>query len=115
MAVVATAISDVRNELQNYRLDCIYNMDETGLFYKFLYRKAHLIYAKNYKTVPGTKSMSAKDRITAYVCTNADSTEKLPMAVLKKSQNPRCSHLGPYQVSSFTEKNARSRTPMFKR
>lgn len=59
--------------------------------------------------------MGAKDRITAYVCTSADGSQKLPMAIIGKSKNPRCFRLGPSQVPYFSQRSAWSDTATFMR
>lgn len=73
--------------LQHVLRDCdpedIYNLDETGLFYR---------YGPNYtlatKTVSGTKT--SKDRITVALAANAIGTTKIKPFVITKVQRPIC-------------------------
>ncbi len=58
--------------------------------------------------------MSSKDRITAYVCTNADGSKKVPLAIIGKSKNPRCFRLGLPPVHYFSNKTAWSNSETFK-
>ena len=59
--------------------------------------------------------MKAKDRITAYVCTNASGTLKLPMAVIGTAKTSRCFKLKSPFLPYFHQKNAWSETQTFKR
>jgi hypothetical protein len=40
--------------------------------------------------IQSASSTLSKDRLTALVCANMSGTDKLPMFVIGKSQNPRC-------------------------
>ena len=59
--------------------------------------------------------MKVKDRITAYVGTNADRTCKLPMAIIGTPMNPRCLRLGKPPVPYFSQRNAWSESVTFKK
>lgn len=115
VAKVARSIAEIRKRLEEYDIDCIFNVDETGLFYKLLPRRTYVMDVENRRSVRGTKNMGAKDRITAYVCTNADGSEKLEMAIIGKSQNPRCFRLEAPRVPYLSQKNAWSDTATFKK
>lgn len=67
------------------------------------------------KLVRGTKSMEAKYIVTAYVCTNADGSKKLPLALIRKFQNSRCFRLGQSAVPYFNHENAWYDIAPFKR
>lgn len=69
-------------------------MDETALFYKLLSRGTYVSRSESKKVVSGTKIMKVKDRVSANVCTNADETTKLPIAIIGKPQGPFCFRLG---------------------
>lgn len=114
-AQVADKMSELKAKLRSYDVDCIYNVDETGLFYKLLPRRTYITEEENRKTIRGTKAMKSKDRITAYVCTNGDGSRKLPMAIIGKAKNPRCFRLGQPPVPYFSQKNSWSDTLTFKR
>ena len=75
--------------IKEYNSDEVYNMDETGLFYKVL---PNCSYAKveNARAARGTKFMKAKDRVTLYVATNATGTNLVPLSIIGKSAKPRC-------------------------
>lgn len=58
-------------EEQNFEPDNIFNMDETGLFYRAMPARTYLAADESRKTVRGTKSLKAKDRVTVLCCVNA--------------------------------------------
>lgn len=113
--VVASAIFELRVEPVESTLESIYNMDETDICFKLMPRKTYIVEAKNYRTVHGSKIIGAKNRITAYVCTNADCSKKLSMGIIGKSNIPRWFSLVPRHMPYFSQKNAWSNTSTFKR
>ena len=72
----------------NVRPECIWNADQTGLFYQKLPNRIYVDKAqkKNYK---GTKQMKDKSRITVMVCTAADGS-KSPLSIVGKAKKPTC-------------------------
>jgi len=82
-------INDWKNKLSNilkeYSPDQIYNADETCLFFRLLSDKTF-----EFKDVKCHGGKQSKDRLTALVCANMSGTDKLPMFVIGKLQNPRC-------------------------
>ncbi|XP_056017299.1 tigger transposable element-derived protein 6-like [Ostrea edulis] len=80
-------ITDGRKEaievMKNYDLKDIYNIDETGLFYRMLPDRS----LSTSDHVKGTKKM--KDRITIALVCNADGSDKLKPFVIGKALNPR--------------------------
>jgi len=71
--------------LEGYSADDVFNMDETGVFYKMLPDRT--LCFRDEKCHGGKR---AKDRLTAAVCCNMSGSEKWPLLVIGKSQNPRC-------------------------
>jgi hypothetical protein len=61
----------------------IFNMDETGLFWKLTPNRTLATKARS----GGKKS---KDRVTLALIVNGDGSEKLEPWIIGKSQNPRC-------------------------
>ena len=57
-----------------YDLDNIFNVDETGLFYRLLSRRSYLASEENRKTVRGVTGMKARDCGIAYICSIVDGT-----------------------------------------
>ena len=79
----------VRKWLEAYRAEDIFNMDEKGLFFRCLPSQSY-VSAGARREARGVKSMKLKDRATLVCCTNAAGTEKLPIAIIGKSQAPLC-------------------------
>jgi len=67
---------------RTYRRENVYNMDETGLLYKCLPNRSY-VSEDEVKTARGTKLMKAKDRVTLYVCTNADGSDFVPLSIIR--------------------------------
>lgn len=91
-AAIKEGMKQLRRNLQSYELDCIYNMDETGLFYKLLPKRSY-VFREDTRNVRGTKAMKAKDRITLIITTNASGSHILPPTVIGSSKKPRAFNL----------------------
>ena len=73
-------------EENQYNLDNIYNVNETGLYTKSLPKKTFVFGEE--KEVDGFKE--SKERVTVMNCANATGTHKLPLLLIGKSKHPRC-------------------------
>ena len=102
----AEGLRKVREACQEYELANIFNVDETGIFYKLPPNRTYLSQGENRKTARGTKGMKAKDRVSAYMCTNATGTAKVPMSIIGKSKNPRCFRVTPCPIKYWSQANA---------
>ena len=71
--------------IDGYDPSCIYNADETGLFYKML--PEYTLDTIGEKTSGCKKS---KERITILFCINADGSDKCVPLVISKAKKPRC-------------------------
>eukprot|EP00171_Calliarthron_tuberculosum_P005173 IDg5173t1 len=69
-------------------------------------KRTYVSRKENKKTIRGTKQMGAKDRVTAYLCANADGSGKVPIAIIGKAKNPRCFRLGRPPVAYFNNRTA---------
>lgn len=76
---------DLEEMIQDRDPKNIFNVDETGLFFKCTPDKT--LAFKNEKCHGGKLS---KERVTLLVGANMDGTEKLPLLMIGKSANPRC-------------------------
>lgn len=85
-----TALPELLGELaeQGYTEDDIYNVDETGLFYRADPTRTYILRTEDRKNLRGGKR--AKERITVILCTNASGTHKLKPLIINKSAVPRC-------------------------
>lgn len=70
----------------NFDLNQIYNADKTGLLWRSLPRRTLV---DSYETGPAGYKLN-KDRVTVMVCANADGSHKIPLFIIGKSKNPRC-------------------------
>ena len=106
-------LAEVQKRLNEYDLRHIYNVDETSLFFKVLPRPSYVQMAEGKKTLVGCRHMDVGDRITAYLCCNADGTERASVAVIGKSRNPRCFKTGrvPEGMEYYSNKTARANGP----
>uniref|UniRef100_A0A914C297 DDE-1 domain-containing protein n=1 Tax=Acrobeloides nanus TaxID=290746 RepID=A0A914C297_9BILA len=75
----------LREILAKYSADDVFNVDETGLFWRLMPNKT--LAFKGDRCAGGKKS---KERVTVLVGSNASGTEKLPLLVIGKSARPRC-------------------------
>eukprot|EP00170_Pyropia_yezoensis_P004091 contig_16886_g4102 len=82
-------VSEIRKELEVYPPDRIYNMDETGLFYRCTPNRSY-VQAGQRRQARGTKAMKAKDRVTLVWAYNATDSHKIPVAFIGKAKQPRC-------------------------
>ena len=89
METAKVEISAVRNRLAKYSAHEIYNVDVTALCYKSLPNRTYVLKSENNKYLRGIKKMKAKDRVSAYLCTNTDGSHKIPITIIGKSRNPR--------------------------
>lgn len=64
-------IEEMRQKLKLYKAKNIFNMDETGLFYRALPNRTYLSSVELRKLIRGSNALKAKDRITLVLCINA--------------------------------------------
>ncbi|XP_022865448.1 CENP-B homolog protein 2-like, partial [Olea europaea var. sylvestris] len=83
MENIENALPGIQSKLDQFQLKDIYNMDETGLFYRL--EADHSLATKQ---LEGCKK--DKKRITVVVCCNGDGSDKVPLWVIGKYANPRC-------------------------
>ena len=88
--------------LENYKPQDVFNVDETGLFWKFLPDKTFTFRGECCRG--GKKS---KERITVMICRNMDGSEKLQPLVIGKYASPRCfKHAKKLPVEYFANSSA---------
>ena len=76
-------LSEIKILVNQYGESNVFNMDETGLFYKIIPSKS---ICKNSRK--GYKNF--KDRVSIMLCSNMDGSEKLKPLIIGKSKKPRC-------------------------
>jgi hypothetical protein len=75
-------------ERYNVPMSCIYNADQTGLFYQKLPNTIYVDKSRK-KEYKGAKQMKDKTRCTLMVCTSAEGG-KIPLAFIGKPKKPSC-------------------------
>jgi hypothetical protein len=71
--------------IKDYEEKDIFNGDEFELFWRLLHKKTIIVKGKPFKT-----EKSSKDRVSVFLCSNMDGSEKLKPIVIGKYQTPRC-------------------------
>lgn len=90
---VEDEIAKIREQLKAFDVEFIFNMDETGLFYRCFPRGTYVTREEdaagvNKKTARGSKAMKAKDRCTVVACCNTTGSLMVPLAVISTAVNP---------------------------
>ena len=111
--VLLEKLRQLETMIKKYDNDNIYNMDETGLFYRLIPRYTLLMPTEDIKTVRGQKTK--KDRITLTVCCNANGTHNIPLQIIGKSEKPACINGRKWPVPYYSQKNAWMDTSTFRR
>jgi hypothetical protein len=75
-------LTTLYNVIDNYDPDNVYNMDDTGLFYRVLPRCTLLVPHEDVTSTRGLKK--TKDRCTIIVCANATGNHKITCAFIGK-------------------------------
>ena len=78
-AAISEEMKALRQKLSEYSLDCIFNMDETGLFFRCLPKRSYILGNEKESEVQGSKKMVDKNRVTLVVCCNATNSVKIPV------------------------------------
>ena len=83
LVAMASALPLLKSKCENYPLERIYNMDETGLFYR-------LEPDRSLATQRLSGRKKDKERLSIALCTNADGSHKLNPLIIGKFAKPRC-------------------------
>ncbi|KAF0735534.1 hypothetical protein Ae201684P_022419 [Aphanomyces euteiches] len=98
------ALDSLMDIIADYNPECVYNMDEMGLFYRLLPRHTLLLPEEDVGTARGEKK--SKDRVSLVVCANATGSHKIPCAMIGKFASPACIHGTKWPLPYFSQKNA---------
>jgi hypothetical protein len=90
--------------IKEYDPEQVYNMDETGLFYRQLPQYSLLMPNEDVSTVRGKKKI--KDRVTLVVCANATGSHKISCALIGKAKSPACIKNRAWPVPYFSQNKA---------
>jgi len=100
-------MAEIRTQLEAYDPEQIYNMDETGLYFRCLPNRAY-VSAGNRRRARGSKAMKDKDRVTLVLAVNATGSHKIPVAVIGKAAVAVCFKppRAPCPLPYFSQKSA---------
>jgi len=82
-------MEEIRAELEAFDPEQIYNIDETGLYFRCLPNRAYVM-AGSKRRARGSKAMKNKDRVTLVLAVNATGSHKIPVAIIGKAAVPLC-------------------------
>ena len=91
-------------EEKNIKACCLYNADQTGLFFQKLPNTLY-VDMESKKKFRGCKQMKDKTRVTLMICTAANG-DKIPIAFVGISENPHCFREGTPPLPYIHQKNA---------
>ena len=97
--------------VNEYDASCVYNMDETGLFFRLVPRYTVILPSEDPTTIRGKKKLL--DRVTLVVCCNANGTEKVPITMIGKAKEPACIVGNSWPLPYLAQKNAWIDIPTF--
>jgi hypothetical protein len=98
------ALDDLYAIIAQYDPENVYNMDETGLFFRLLPRYSLLMPDEDISTTRGKKK--SKDRVSFIVCANAVGSHKIPCALIGKLKAPACIKDRQWHVPYFIQAKA---------
>ena len=96
----------LRTELAQYSISNIFNMDETGLFYRAIPNRRYLCEGDARQTGRGSKAIKAKERLTVILCVNATGSCKMTPVVIGSAKQPRCFKKTPSCLPYYFQPNA---------
>lgn len=105
------ALQNLEEIIKEYDPSCVYNMDETGVFYRLLPRYSVLLPSEDLSTARGKKK--SKERVTLVVCCNATGTERVPVAMIGKAKESACIAGRQWPLPYFNQKKAWVDIPVF--
>lgn len=85
---VLDSMLDFFNLLEKYEPEHIYTEDESGLVYQILPGVSYLAQEEDMKVARGVKNMTAKNRITFTMYTNADGSHVVNRMFINKAKRP---------------------------
>ena len=90
--------------ISKYNPENVYNMDETGLFFRLLPKYTLLMPFEDVGSTRGKKR--AKERVSLVVCANATGTHKIPCTLIGKPKFPACIRNREWPVKYFNQNKA---------
>lgn len=97
-------LNDLYDVINQYDPEHVYNMDETGYFYRQLPKYSLLLPNEDISSVRGKKKL--KDRISLVVCANSTGSHKISCTVIGKSKQPACIKNRNWPLPYFSQNKA---------
>ncbi len=94
----AEIMADIREEALKFQVRNIWNMDESGLFYRQISNHSYLSAIEDRSIVRRTAHDKQKERVTIVLSCNADGSIVLPVFCICHSNRPRCFGTGRYEM-----------------
>ncbi|XP_065667589.1 jerky protein homolog-like [Hydra vulgaris] len=102
--VLLQQLDNLYSVIKMCRPENVYNMDETGLFFRLLPRCSLLMPTESLVTTRGKKK--SKERVTLVVCSNATESHKILCSMIGKAARPACIVGRTWPIPYFCQKNA---------
>jgi hypothetical protein len=99
-----SALEELYSIIAQYDPENVYNMDETGLFFRLLPKYSILMPNEDISSTRGKKK--AKDCVSLIVCANVSGTHKIPCIIIGKSKEPTCIKDQHWPVPYFNQAKA---------
>jgi len=99
-----STLEELYSIIAQYDPENVYNMVETGLFFRLLPRYSILMLNEDISSTRGKKK--AKDRVSLIVCVNASRTHKIPCIMIGKPKEPTCIKDRHWPVPYFNQAKA---------
>ena len=103
-------MEQIRDIAKHYHVSNIYNMDESGLFYRMSPQRTYLSGFEQREAVRGTEFGKHKERVTIVLACNADVSHVLPVFYIGSADNPRSFRNGRFNSQKnryWSQKNGR--------
>lgn len=88
ISAVDFEMNKICQKLREIDAESIFNVDETGGFFKLLPRRTYITECETVKSVRKTEAMNPKDSIAAYVSFNAVG-DRVSLEVIRKPKKPK--------------------------
>ena len=78
-------MKDIRAGCDQYHPDNVFNVDDTGLFYRLFLKRSYIDTHERRKTSRGTRGIKVKDRLSTWMWTNATDSAEVAMVIIGRS------------------------------
>ncbi len=86
-------MAKLHERLREFNVDCVYNVDETGVHYKLLPKRSYVNQKEDRKNAPRNSTNVLEGPNNGICCTNADGSKMVLLATFGKAKYVRCFRL----------------------